>query len=70
MTKKCPSCGETSSLREVIYGMPDGPLDDSKYITGGCCLSDKDPMTGCVNCGWEGDFKNHSETPESFGLSI
>lgn len=41
--------------------MPDGPLDDSKYVTGGCCLSESDPMTTCIECGWEGDFKNHSE---------
>ena len=41
--------------------MPDGPLDDSKYVTGGCCLSESDPMTTCIECGWEGDYKNHGE---------
>jgi len=61
MTQTCPKCKGTSSLREVIYGMPDGPLDDSKYITGGCCLSEKDPMTTCIECGWEGDFRNNVE---------
>jgi len=62
MTKTCPSCGETSSIREVIYGMPDGPLDETKYVTGGCCISENDPTTSCFNCGWEGDFVKQAET--------
>ena len=70
MIKTCPSCGEAGSLREVIYGMPDGPLDESKYLTGGCCISESDPMTSCINCGWEGDFINHLQTLGSTDLSI
>ena len=34
MTKTCPTCDESSSLRKVVYGMPDGPLDEAKYVTG------------------------------------
>jgi hypothetical protein len=70
MTKNCPSCGEVASLREVIYGLPDGPPEESKYAIGGCCISESDPMTICINCGWEGDFINHLETLGSTDLSI
>jgi hypothetical protein len=70
MTKKCPSCGESAYLREVIYGLPDGPPNESKYVTGGCCISESDPMTICINCGWEGDFINNLETLRSTDLSI
>ena len=45
MTKTCPSCGEATSLSEVIYGLPDGPPDEGKYVTAGCCTSERDPMT-------------------------
>ncbi len=70
MTKTCPSCGEAESLREMIYGMPDGPPDTNKYVIGGCCISDSDPITFCINCGWKGDFINHLETLGSRDLSI
>ena len=70
MTKTCPSCGESASLREVIYGIPIGPLDETKYVTGGCCISKSDPMASCINCGWKDDFVNHLETLGSTDLSI
>lgn len=69
MTNTCPSCGDSTSLRKVIYGLPDGPLDETKYVTGGCCRSEKDPITSCINCGWEGDFKNHMQSFNSTDLS-
>jgi len=70
MTNTCPECKSAASLREIIYGMPDGPLDESKYVTGGCCLSGMDPTTTCISCGWEGDFKNHMQSFNSTNLSI
>ena len=63
MRKLCPNCQTSNGLRQVIYGMPDGPMDESKYEVGGCCLSEKDPMSICVTCGWEGDFTNHVQFP-------
>ena len=57
--KNCPECHESGSIREVIYGMPESPLDESRYATGGCCISEKDPTVICINCGWEGDFVNN-----------
>jgi hypothetical protein len=58
------------SVREVIYGMPDSPLDETKYVTGSCCISENDPTTSRINCGWQGDFVNHPETLGSSDLSI
>jgi len=49
--KKCPGCGSTSGLRKIIYGMPDGPVDESKYLIGGCCISGIDPTHECIECG-------------------
>jgi len=62
MTDKCPICGSSNHLREIIYGMPDGPFDESQFVSGGCCLSESDPMATCINCGWEGEFVNSLET--------
>jgi hypothetical protein len=70
MSTSCPACRKPYSLREVIYGLPDGPQDESKYVTGGCCISENDPMTICLNCGWEGDFVNNLETLGTTDLSI
>ena len=69
MSKTCPYCGESASLREVVSGLPDGPLDEAKFVTGGCCISNSDPMTVCIHCGWEGDFINHLQTLGSTDLS-
>jgi hypothetical protein len=51
----CTSCKAAGTLREVIWGMPDGPVDESKYVLGGCCVSpDGNNATHlCVDCGWE-----------------
>lgn len=59
--KICPECHDPSSIREVIYGLPESPLDDSRYESGGCCISGKDPTIICLNCGWEGEFVNNIE---------
>lgn len=39
---------------------PDEPEDDSKFVFGGCCISDQDPTSTCVECGWEGDYEDHA----------
>jgi hypothetical protein len=59
--KSCPDCQSRDQFREVIYGLPDGPLDETKYVTGGCCISENDPTLICLNCGWEGQFINNIE---------
>jgi len=56
---KCPECHSLSGLREIIYGLPDEPFEDGKYVTGGCCISERDPSRLCLECGWEGEFVNN-----------
>jgi hypothetical protein len=48
--KKCPVCQSTDGVREIIYGMPDGEPDESKYLLGGCLVSDDMPDYKCINC--------------------
>ena len=55
----CPKCSSKAGLREIMYGLPDGPVDEQKYAIGGCCISDNDPTVKCMECGWKGDFVNH-----------
>jgi len=57
--KVCPECHGSRSIREVIYGLPESPLDETRFATGGCCISEKDPTELCLNCGWEGAFVNN-----------
>jgi len=59
--KLCPACGSINGIREVIYGLPDGPLDEERYETGGCCISENDPTKVCADCGWEGGYVNNLE---------
>ena len=54
--KSCPLCKSKTGIREIFYGLPDGPVDENKYATGGCCISDDDPTVKCIECGWEGEF--------------
>lgn len=59
--KKCPKCVSQSGFREIIYGLPIQPFDDELYETGGCCISEKDPMRMCRERGWEGEFVDNLE---------
>jgi hypothetical protein len=54
--KSCPNCESESGLRRILYGLPDGPVDESKYATGGCCISDNDATVKCIECGWKGEY--------------
>ena len=57
--KICPSCKSKTGIREIFYGLPDGPVDEKKYAIGGCCISDNDPKVKCIECGWKGEFVNN-----------
>ncbi len=48
---KCPNCSESSGIREIIYGLPIEPIDESKYAIVGCCVTGNDPTHMCVICG-------------------
>jgi hypothetical protein len=54
--KSCPTCNSSKGLREIIYGMPDDPVDEARYVIGGCCISDNDPTIECIDCGWKGEY--------------
>lgn len=58
--KSCPTCNSSSGLREIIYGMPDGPVGEEIYAIGGGCVSDNDPTLKCVDCGWKGENVNNA----------
>lgn len=51
----CPVCKGENTVREVVWGMPDGPVDESKYLMGGCVVSPdgNDPTHECIKCGWQ-----------------
>jgi hypothetical protein len=53
--KSCPICNSSKGLREIIYGMPDGPVDEARFAIGGCCVSEDDPTLKCIECGWKGE---------------
>jgi hypothetical protein len=53
----CPECGQTGTLRKIIYGMPDPEIFDfEKYAVGGCCMNGdgSDPDVSCRECDWSG----------------
>ena len=51
---KCPACNSADGIRKIVYGLPDGPLDEEKFVIGGCCITDEYPTRKCIRCGWKG----------------
>lgn len=51
--RKCPSCG-AGPIAEILYGMPTEEimrtLDETKFVLGGCCITDDDPTWQCTVC--------------------
>ena len=48
--RKCPTCQLEGTIRTIIYGMPLGPPDASKYVLGGCDFAEDSPKFHCINC--------------------
>lgn len=48
--RKCPTCKETGTIRTIVYGMPMGPVDESKFVLGGCIIDDDSSVYLCVSC--------------------
>ncbi|NLV66197.1 MAG: hypothetical protein GXY14_00845 [Spirochaetes bacterium] len=52
---KCPVCGSVR-IANYIYGIPefttelDRHVDDGRFILGGCCITDDDPLYRCTGC--------------------
>ena len=50
----CPKCNEMGKIKEILYGMPSEDYNQTKYVLGGCCITDNDPEIQCTNCDWAG----------------
>ena len=50
----CPKCNEMGKIKEILYGMPSEDYNQTKYVLGGCCITDNDPEIQCTNCDWTG----------------
>lgn len=46
--KRCTKCG--SVLKKYIYGKVTGEIDNTKYVLGGCIISESAPEYRCSNC--------------------
>lgn len=53
MTKKCPTCHKSDEVRIILWGMPAGKPDPSKYYVGGCLVSPDVPDYKCLRCSTE-----------------
>ena len=67
MSESCPTCDSETGLREILYGLPAEPVDESKYVIGGCLVSGHDPIWVCVDCGWRGWSLNNDVLITRFG---
>ena len=60
----CPQCGAEGRIRKILLGMPMNEAFESaardELILGGCMIDVSRParVHGCLDCGWEGRFKN------------
>ena len=52
MLPSCPNCLDSSSVREILYGLPEEPVDESKYSIGGCLVWEGMPLFRCSKCNW------------------
>lgn len=52
MNTPCPNCHSSQGIRFILYGLPDGPPDESKITLGGCCVEENAPSFKCIECGW------------------
>jgi hypothetical protein len=48
--RKCPTCKQTGTIRTIVYGMPMGPVDERKFVLGGCIIDDDSAIYHCVSC--------------------
>jgi hypothetical protein len=46
----CTSCYEIGTIRTILYGMPVYPVNESKYVLGGCVIDEDAPRLRCINC--------------------
>ena len=53
MNKKitCEYCGQSDTVKKVLYGMPGEDVDFDRYIIGG--FVPDNVLARCIACGWE-----------------
>ena len=61
MKESCPNCDSRTGLREILYGMPAEPIDETKYEIGGCVISPFQPTWACIECSWRGWELNNTD---------
>jgi len=61
MKESCPSCDSESGIREILYGMPEFPVDETKHYVGGCTIIPHAPNWLCLECGWAGWSLNNGQ---------
>ena len=69
----CPECGQTGTLRKILYGMPDPEtFDFEKYVVSGCCMNGdrSDPNLACKACSWRGIWDLHFGFKSSEGDKV
>lgn len=55
ITSYSPCLSETG-IHRIIHGMTSESMEESKFKLGGCCLSDLNPKSNCVQCVRKGDY--------------
>ena len=70
LTAVCPECQAVGTIRSMLRGMPSGDgfsLAESKQVILGGCLIEpgRDFPHGCLECDWQGRFKNGKLAPTS-----
>jgi len=68
LTAVCPECQKVGTIRSILRGMPSGKgfelAQDEQIILGGCLIEPgRDYPHGCLECDWEGRFKNGKLAP-------
>ena len=48
--RNCPKCRHVGSIRTILYLMPLYPIDESKFVIGGCVIDEDAPTFHCINC--------------------
>lgn len=63
--KPCPYCGSTDTS-PIVYGLITEP--DPRFVPGGCCVEDGQPMRHCNDCERGFEFRDmggfEPEAPE------
>ena len=70
MNKKCPHCDSSEGVRKIIWGEPMGEPDPSKYVIGGCMVSEDPPDYRCLTCGLEFHRESRFIMSSSEGINI